>query len=149
MKIASVAALAAAVLLGACAQGGNSHYGTQKVVYQLNQPGGDKDQAYMQALTYAQNHVNAVGKENIDLEFVLFADGINLLKSAKDNVNLQAKVINLKEQKVKFLVCNNTLKARKLDPDKDLFDVDKADIVPAGVAEVARLETMGYAYIRP
>jgi len=30
-----------------------------------------------------------------------------------------------------------------------LYDVDEGDIVPSGVAELARLQAMGYAYIKP
>ena len=37
----------------------------------------------------------------------------------------------------------------KVDFENDLYDVDQADIVPSGVAEVARLQGMGYSYIKP
>jgi intracellular sulfur oxidation DsrE/DsrF family protein len=33
--------------------------------------------------------------------------------------------------------------------DNDLYDVDKADIVPSGVAELAKLQAEGYTYIKP
>ena len=31
----------------------------------------------------------------------------------------------------------------------DLYDVDDEDVVPSGVAEVAKLQLEGYAYIKP
>ena len=124
-------------------------YGKQKVVYHINGEAGSADRAYMMALTNVQNHINAVGRDNIDIRVVMHGDGLDLLKDAKDNINLQAKVLNLKQQRVSFLICNNTLKGRKIDPDRDLYDVDSADIVPSGVAELSRLQMMGYTYIHP
>ena len=38
---------------------------------------------------------------------------------------------------------------RKINADTDLYNVDKNDIVPTGVAEVVRLQVLGYAYIKP
>ncbi len=126
-----------------------SRYGKQKVVYHVNFDGGEKDKAYIVALKNVQNHINAVGKDNIELKVVLHGDGVNLLRDAVNNLQLQGEVTNLKDQKVVFNVCNNTLTGRKIDPDKDLFEVDKADIVPSGVAELSYLEEKGYTYIKP
>lgn len=157
-------AATAALALSACAQApsgtGSSagldamgqrvaYYGKQKAVYHVNQPGGANDRDYMTAMTNIQNHINAVGAENVEIQVVMHGDGLGLVRNAKDNMNLQAKVMNLKEQKVAFKVCENTLKGRKIDPDKDLYDVEKADIVPSGVAELSRLQQQGYTYIRP
>ncbi len=64
-------------------------------------------------------------------------------------MTFQSKVVNLKEQKVKFQVGNNTLRGKKIDYESDLFDVLETDIVPSGVAELARLQQMGYTYIKP
>jgi intracellular sulfur oxidation DsrE/DsrF family protein len=50
---------------------------------------------------------------------------------------------------VAFQVCGNTLKGKQIDFEGDLYDVDEADIVPSGVAELSRLQGMGYSYIKP
>jgi hypothetical protein len=71
------------------------------------------------------------------------------LKDAKANDKLKVAVAGLKSQNVGFNVCDNTLKGRKLNYEKDLYDVYKEDIVPSGVAEVSRLQQMGYTYIKP
>ena len=55
----------------------------------------------------------------------------------------------MKDQDVKFQVCNNTLRGKKIDYETDLFDVNENDIVPSGVAELARLQQKGYTYIKP
>ena len=145
--IAAAISIALLFLSPATAQD-QSRYGKQKVIYHLNVDGGPEDKAYLQALRNVQNHIDAVGKDNIEIKVVMHADGILLLKNATSNLRLQSQVVNLKNQKVTFLVCDNTLKARKIDA-KDLFEVEKADIVPSGVAELALLQTKGFVYIKP
>ena len=43
----------------------------------------------------------------------------------------------------------DTLKGRKINYKNDLFDVSEKDIVPSGVAELAKLQQQGYVYIKP
>jgi hypothetical protein len=50
-------------------------------------------------------------------------------------------------QDVVFKMCANTLKEFNLAPQKDL--VIPMIVVPAGVAELAKLQQEGYAYIKP
>jgi hypothetical protein len=50
---------------------------------------------------------------------------------------------------VKFNVCKNTLVGKKIDAASQLYDMDEADIVPSGVAELAKLQAEGYTYIKP
>ncbi len=121
-------------------------YGKQKVVYHINY---DDPKQQSAAMRNIQNHINAVGAENLDLVVVMHGKGVTLLKTAADDMNFQSKVVNLKDQNVKFQVCSNTLRGKKIDYESDLFDVTKSDIVPSGVAELARLQQMGYTYIKP
>ena len=71
------------------------------------------------------------------------------MKFANADDKMQATVAGLKDQGIEFQVCANTLKGKKIDADKDLYDVSKADIVPSGVAQLAILQAQGYAYIKP
>ena len=132
-------------------------YGKQKVVYHINY---DNPKAQAGALRNIQNHINAVGAENLELKVVLHGNGLSLLlepdalentklKFGNANDTMQAKITGLKDQGVGFNVCANTLKGKKINYENDLYDVEKADIVPSGVAEVARLQAMGYSYIKP
>lgn len=143
--------LAAFVTLVAGVQGAvaDDYYGKQKVVYHINMPGGENDKAYLVAMNNIRNHINAVGADNVDLKVVMHGDGVDLVKDARTNMKLQTAVSDLKSRNVGFLVCKNTLTGRKIDPDNDLFDVYNEDIVPSGVAELSRLQQMGYTYIRP
>ncbi len=133
-------------------------YGKQKVVYHIN---GDNPKQNAGALRNIQNHINAVGAENLDLKVVLHGNGLALLlepealekltkfKSANADEEMTAKVSHLKDQGVSFHVCNNTIRGRKVSYEEDLYDVSEADIVPSGVAELAKLQAMGYTYIKP
>ena len=136
----------------------NERYGKQKVVYHINY---DNPKQQAGALRNIQNHINAVGAENLDLKVVLHGNGLALLlepdslaklkkfKHANADETMTAKIDGLKNQGIKFNVCANTVRGRKVDIEADLYNVDKDDIVPSGVAEVARLQAMGYAYIKP
>ena len=134
------------------------YYGKQKVVYHINY---DNPKKQAGALRNIQNHINAVGAENLDLKVVLHGNGLALLldpdslaelnkfKHANADENMTAKITNLKGQGVDFQVCSNTVRGRKVNIEEDLYDVSDEDIVPSGVAEVAKLQQEGYTYIKP
>ncbi|WP_299024262.1 DsrE family protein [uncultured Sulfitobacter sp.] len=124
-------------------------YGKQKVVYHINYDGGQDDKKYRGAMRNIQNHINAVGADNMDIKIVLHGNGLGLLSQAKTNELLQGQVLELKGQNADFHVCNNTLKGRKISYENDLFDVFEEDIVPSGVAELSHLQMQGYTYIKP
>ena len=136
----------------------SDRYGKQKVVYHINY---DNPKQQAGALRNIQNHINAVGAENLDLKVVLHGNGLALLlepdalsklkkfKHANADEKMTAKIDSLKDQGVNFNVCANTVRGRKVDLETDLYNVDKSDVVPSGVAEVARLQLLGYAYIKP
>lgn len=147
LVFAMTALVAASTAVSAYAEEGR--YGKQKVVYHINYKGGEGGKKYYGALRNIQNHINAVGKDNIEVKVVMHGNGLGLLQQAKNDLKLQGNITNLKTQNVVFNVCANTLKGRKIDKDKDLFDVYDEDIVPSGVAELSRLQGMGYTYIKP
>ena len=133
-----------------------SRYGKQKVVYHVNTYGGKGQEA---ALRNIQNHINAVGAANLELAVVMHGDGVSLLlppdavegtkmKEGNATQEMEARISGLKDQGVKFEICANTLKGRKVDL-ADLYDAGDEDVVPSGVAELARLQGLGYTYIKP
>ncbi|MEZ5658960.1 MAG: DsrE family protein [Burkholderiaceae bacterium] len=150
-----LAALFGALLL---ATGSAWAEGKQKVVYHIN---GDNPKQQAGALGNIQNHINAIGKDNLDLKVVLHGNGLSLLldPTAMDEVKgfkqgnatetMTARIDSLKGQGVQFQVCANTLKARNVVPERHLHDVAAGDIVPSGVAQLAILQGQGYAYIKP
>ena len=116
-----------------------------RVVYHVNQ--GDPG-LHMAAMRNVQNHINAVGAENMDIKLVMHGGGINLLVAANDHPDIQSAVDSLKLQGVDFQVCRNTLTSRQM-PMEALYDTTEADIVPSGVAQLAILQREGYTYIKP
>ena len=160
-----IALLAAAVLILSGCNTSAKHdgpalngYHKQKVVYHINY---DNPKKQAGALRNIQNHINAVGKENIDVKVVMHGNGLSLLldpdslaklpkfKQANADDKMIAKIDGLKNQGVNFSVCANTVKGRKVDMANDLHDVSKEDIVPSGVAELSHLQHAGYTYIKP
>lgn len=133
-------------------------YSKQKVVYHINYDDPKKQKG---ALRNVQNHINAVGADNMDIKVVLHGNGLALLlepdalsrvpkfKNANANDEMAAKIDGLKSQGVAFNVCANTVKGRKVNIETDLYNVSDSDIVPSGIAEVAHLQGQGYSYIKP
>lgn len=128
----------------------------QKVAYHVNYYGAKQQTA---ALRNVQNHINAIGAENLDLKVVLHGNGVSMLmypealgsnkmKEGNADQTMRTKIADLRDQGVQFQVCANTIRGRQIATD-DLFDLDEADIVPSGVAQLAILQGQGYAYIKP
>ncbi|MBU1192924.1 MAG: DsrE family protein [Gammaproteobacteria bacterium] len=128
----------------------------QKVVYHINS-GDAKEQ--LGALRNIQNHISAAGADSLDIKVVLHGDGLSLLlypdalaktkmMTANSTEEMQVKVEGLKQQNVQFQVCNNTIKGRNIPLD-GLYGVSEVDVVPSGVAQLAILQSQGYAYIKP
>ena len=157
-------ALFIAVLLftGTVLQSGNASadngYGKQKVVYHVNYDDPGRQAAALQNI---QNHVNAVGEDDIEIKVVLHGNGLALLlepgsvekltsfRYANATDKMTAMIDGLKDQGVTFNVCAHTVRARKIDVEYDLYNVFEDDMVSSGVAEVARLQQDGYVYIKP
>jgi intracellular sulfur oxidation DsrE/DsrF family protein len=130
--------------------------GTHKAVYHVNYYGAKHQTS---TLINIQNHINAIGKEELDLIVVLHGDGLSLLmypdaigsnKMSEGNAEnvVLARIEGLKQQGVKFQICRNTIAGRGIDMS-DLYDVAEEDIVPSGVAQIAILQSQGYAYLKP
>ena len=155
-KIASIVFLVTSFLFFGNALA--SEYGKQKVVYHINY---DNPKQQSGALRNIQNHINAVGAENIDVKVVMHGNGLSLIlnpeslakltkfKHANATDKMTAKISGLKNQGVEFQVCANTVKGRKVNLEDDLYDVDQENVVPSGVAQLSHLQAQGYTYIKP
>ena len=132
-------------------------YGKQQVVYHVNHDNAKRQGGVLRNI---QNHINAVGAENMNIQVVMHGNGLSLLvlpeeaanvKNLKGNADekMQMRISSLKAQGVEFKICANTLKGRKVTLDEHLFDASQSDVVPSGVAEIAKLQGKGYSYLRP
>ena len=122
------------------------YYQDQKVVY--HNDGGSPDNAayFKRMLNTIRNHIEAVGKEHIEIRIVDHGGGVELFQLATTDKDLASCLDRLREKGVRFLVCANTLKERQIDWH-GLYGVKQDDIVPSGAAELARLQAMGFVYI--
>ncbi len=143
--------LAIAALFAVSAQAGTAKngYDKQKVVYHL-----DDINSADGALRNVKNHLNAVGDENVEIIVVTHSSGAFALvdgsmgKKDKDGKPYDFKdtIAGLANRGVKFQICANTIKGKKIDQNK--IDAH-AEVVPSGVAQIIHLEQKGYLYIRP
>ena len=140
MKRAFFTPMLAALLLATAPMAASA--AEEKVVYHVN----DSANARV-AMNNVNNHLNAAPDAKIVV--VTHGKGIDfLLNDAKDDKGEFAPIVSgLKAKGVDFRVCNNTLKARKLDASAVNME---ASIVPSGVAEIGKLQAQeGYVYLKP
>jgi len=142
--------LAFAVLLTALTTTGArpapaGYYTDQKVVYHNNGGGPDNAAYFRKLLGNLRNHVAAVGKDHVEIRVVNHGDGVVMMQTAKTDEKLAPMIDARKVEGIRFLI---TLDERKIDWHM-LYGVTESDIVPSGVAELARLEIMGFVYIHP
>ena len=158
LKILLAACVAATSLWAGSVAATGDRYMKQKVVYHINY---DNPKQQAGALRNIQNHINAVGAQNMDIKVVLHGNGLSLLlypdslaklpkfKQANATDSMTASIDGLKNQGVAFQICANTVKGRGVSMETDLYGADPADVVPSGVAELAHLQAQGYTYIKP
>ena len=115
-----------------------------KVVYHMAD---GIDQA-SRGLASIRNHLRA--EPDTKIVVVALGEGIRfLIKGATERNGrpFDAAVSALAKQGVEFRVCNNTLTAHNVSPSELVPEIS---LVPAGVAEIARLQAReGYVYLRP
>lgn len=119
-------------------------YGAQKVVYHFNT---NNPQTNGAGLKNIQNHLNAVGKDKLTVVALVHSAAWEMVAKAKADPKQVEKMQALIGQGVAFKMCNNTLQDKGLNPETDL--AIPMTVVPAGVAELTKLQQEGYAYIKP
>ncbi|MEE7449747.1 hypothetical protein MRF4_19085 [Methylobacterium radiotolerans] len=124
------------------------YYADQRVVYHNGGGGPDGPAYFKRLLGNLRNHVEAVGKAHVEIRVVSLGDGVAPFQSAASDEELAGRIDALKAMGVRFLVCANTLRERKIDRAA-LHGVSEDDVVPSGVAELARLQGLGFVYIHP
>lgn len=123
------------------------YYVFQKVVYQ-NNSGWPDDRGYFERLLRnLAAHITATDGK-VEIRVVSFSSGVRLFQMAKTDGALAANLDGLRSKGVHFLVCRNTIKGMNLRLE-DLYGVQAADVVPSGVAEIARLQGIGFVYVHP
>jgi len=119
-------------------------YNQQKVVYHVNNL-----QTANGALRNVKNHLNALGDKNAEIIVVTHSSGafamVDGSKDKKGN-SFEDTIQKLANRGVKFTICANTIRGKKIDKNKINLN---AKVIPSGVAEVADLQQKGYLYVKP
>lgn len=118
-------------------------FAQDKVVYHI-------DNTLTQGLKGLRNIRNHLDTDpSAQILVITFGDGVDMLlegAQAAGGNEFAPLVSALKGRGVNFEVCEITLKNRSLK--KEQF-IQEADFTPSGVVRLARLQTQGYAYIKP
>ena len=131
----------ATFLVASNAQGigatGQKHY---KIVIQVS----DNDPVkWNLALNNTKNLQADVGAANVDVEIVAYGPGIDMLKFGAEVEN---RVSDAVARGVHVVACENTMHGHKLTQ----ADMNPSvGYVPAGVTEIMKKQSEGWAYLRP
>lgn len=110
------------------------------VVFQLTEPEGP---AWGTLIIHVTNMREAFAKDGgSEVEVVFFGPGLNMLR--KTNTAYEARLKKLADSGVTLAACQNAMRLMNIKTE-DLFPF--ASQVDSGVAEVARKQEAGWAYI--
>ena len=111
-----------------------------KIVLQVS----DNDPAkWNLALNNARNAQDDLGKDNIDIEIVVYGPGIHMLRMEATTATRVTQAI---KSGISVVACENTMTAQKVNK-ADMHDA--ISYVPAGVIQLMKRQQQGWAYIRP
>lgn len=103
-------------------------------------------EAFKRMVFNAYNLVRDAGGGKVEVAVVVNGSGVkHLVRSVLDK-GLLGKLAGLKSLGARFYVCRNSLKAQGVG-ENEL--VDFCEVVPAGVTLLVKLQSEGYAYIKP
>lgn len=112
----------------------------QKLVVQVS----DNDpKKWNLALNNMKNVQDALGRDKVEIELVVYGPGIDMLKMESTAGN---RVGDALAGGIRVVACENTMDAQKLTKADMLKNIS---YVPAGVIELMQKQQQGYAYIRP
>ena len=144
LTLALVASLVMFSFTASAAGKAQNGYNKQKVVYHINNL-----QTAKGALRNVKNHLNALGEKNVEIRVVTHSSGaFALVEGSKDKKGntFSDQIAALANRGVKFYICKNTIRGKKIDKSKINMNAKE---VPSGVAEVAHLQQQGFLYVKP
>ena len=112
----------------------------QKLLIQMSEADPAK---WNMALNNAKNVQDELGAANVDIEIVAFGPGINMIKFDSP---ANSRVTEAMKSGIAVVACENTLHNLKISK-ADI--ISGASFVPAGVVQIMRRQSEGWAYVRP
>lgn len=120
----------------------NKPFAEKHVLLQVS----SRDQ-YASALNIASNLQKHYGPDDIDIQVVTFAAGIELLRA--DENPLKPRVESLQASGVRFFVCQNTIDTLKQQRDVEFRPLVDTERVRTGVAYIMEEVERGYTLVAP
>ncbi|EKQ52829.1 MULTISPECIES: DsrE family protein [unclassified Clostridium] len=99
-------------------------------------------------LKNVSNLLDVIGNSKFYIEVLGNAEAVRAYKTSSEEIslNIENSLKELNAKGIKFVACNNALKAFELKKE----DINSfIDIVPAGVLELVEKQMEGYSYIKP
>jgi intracellular sulfur oxidation DsrE/DsrF family protein len=103
----------------------------------------DNPKTWTQALNVIRNIQNARGKDNVQIELVVFGLGAGMLKADSTLAN---RVDDTLASGADVLMCENTMRGFKLEKS-DMHP--KIGYVPGGIIQILERQQQGWAIVRP
>lgn len=127
----------------------------QKTVYKVDF---DNPKTQTKALNNTQNKTNTADTENPELKILLFGRGHALLlepdainntklKYGETEESLQAKVTELENQGIKYIICEPPATNTKNSNKNNIYNTNISNTTSA--SELTRLRAMGYKCVEP
>jgi len=97
------------------------------------------------ALGNIRNLLDQIPDEPSDVRMIVNHYAVNFFK--KEDAGKYADIIaGLAGKGVRFLICNNSI--QRLGIDRTAL-LEPCEVVPAGIVELVRLQSQGFAYVKP
>jgi len=139
MALAAAGALSAGASASASAAAPEKSATPFRAVFQVSDADPKK---WSLTLGNVKNAQEGLGAANVTIEIVCYGPGVNMLKADSE---VAARVQETMQAGIGVFACQNTMRGMHLQAT-DM--VEKIGFVPAGVVEVIKRQTEGWAYVR-
>ena len=95
-------------------------------------------------LSTANNVLKYYGPEKVEMEILMYADGLKAL--LKKDKKVQARIETLMQYDVEFVACKNTMRTQKIK-ESDL--IEGTQFVTAGIVELIEKVKSNWVHIQP
>jgi intracellular sulfur oxidation DsrE/DsrF family protein len=139
-KLFQIAVLSLSACLISAHAEGSAVPAKARVVFQVSDGDAGK---WNLALNNAKNVQQELGADKVQIEIVAYGPGIGMLTA---DATTAVRVSDAVKAGVQIVACENTMKGQKLT----VADMNQSiGYVPAGVVELIKRQSDGWAYIRP
>jgi hypothetical protein len=97
------------------------------------------------AIGNIENFFDEIASSEADLRLVANSKAVQFFRKTNGSEYVN-RTNQLAENGVRILVCNNSLEKMGI-PQSEL--IQAAEVIPAGIEEIIRMQNDGYAYVKP